>query len=321
MSAISVFEWNLTWTSRVIHRLFLELHGRKKRNIGKYAFGPLCTKNHCKVNGQKQQIKLFQIVRMMPMGCLFCVYCAQRRRHHVIEMYLSNVRIGSSRASIGTNENEPRLSSNAHEVQSTKMASVCEDHSSRILLTGVYEVFDANYTSEKTGENPLESLLEVNGRSRKSKSRCSSEAKRQVKITSRFRHGGFRLVRFVLQSRSIYSPFFMARFGIRELCACFSQCSFAFRICIVYHSRESIAVQVYAMETPRELSKCIRTVRKIEQLLCRSANLSFRLCICLLSTLKAVWIKWKLSKPARRFCLRLAHVQINSRADYFNSVQ
>ena len=132
-----------------------------------------------------------------------------------------------------------------------------------------------------------ESLLEVNGRSRKSKSWCSSEAKRRVKIT-RFRHGGLRLVRFVLQSSSIYSPFFMARFGIRELCACFSRCSFAFRICIVYHTRESIAVRVYAMETPRELSKCIRTVRKIEQLLCRSANLSFRLFICLLSTQKAV---------------------------------
>ena len=46
------------------------------------------------------------------------------------------------------------------------------------------------------------------------------------------------------------------------------------------HEREGIAVRVYAMETPRELSKCIRTVSKIEQLLCCSANLSFRSCIC-----------------------------------------
>ena len=62
-------------------------------------------------------------------------------------------------------------------------------------------------------------------------------------------------------------------------------------VCIphVHHTRErESTVRVYAMETPRELSKYIRTVGKIEQLLCRSANLSFRPCICLLSTEKAV---------------------------------
>ena len=36
------------------------------------------------------------------------------------------------------------------------------------------------------------------------------------KLTSRFRYGGLRLVRFVLQSSSIYSPFFLARFRVRE---------------------------------------------------------------------------------------------------------
>ena len=66
-----------------------------------------------------------------------------------------------------------------------------------------------------------ESLFEVYRRSRKLKSWCSPKAKRRVKITSRFRHGGLRLVRFALQSSSIYSPFFMARFGMRERCASF----------------------------------------------------------------------------------------------------
>ena len=58
-------------------------------------------------------------------------------------------------------------------------------------------------------------------------------------------------------------------------------------VCIphVYHTRERESnVQVYAMETPRELLKCIRNVRKIKQLLCRSANLSFCWRICLMST-------------------------------------
>ena len=100
-----------------------------------------------------------------------------------------------------------------------------------ILLSGVHEVFDANYAPEKTGARIL-CVFEIHGRSRKSKSRCgSSKAKRCVKITSRFQHGGLRLVQFVLQSSSIYSPFFLARFGMREhwneyvrvkrLCACY----------------------------------------------------------------------------------------------------
>ena len=93
----------------------------------------------------------------------------------------------------------------------------------------------------------------------------------------------------------------------------------------VYHTREFSTVRVYALETPRELSKCIRTVRKIAQLLSRSANLSFCPCMHLLSTQKAVSnmkpIKWERAKPTRRFSLRLVHVQINSRADYFDSFQ
>ena len=90
-----------------------------------------------------------------------------------------------------------------------------------ILLSGVHGVFDATYASKKTGTRILSALKCVwdlqYGRSRKSKSRCgSSKAKRCVKITSRFRHGGLWLVRFVLQSSSIYSPFFLARFGVHE---------------------------------------------------------------------------------------------------------
>ena len=67
-----------------------------------------------------------------------------------------------------------------------------------------------------------------------------------------------------------YFPFFLARFGMRELCACFSRH-------VRLHS-SCLSVLEYCagvrMDTPRELSKCIWTVRKIEQLLC----LSFRSC-------------------------------------------
>ena len=48
------------------------------------------------------------------------------------------------------------------------------------FLTRVFEVFDANYAPEKTGSSGPESLFEVNGRSRKSKSRCSSVQKRSL---------------------------------------------------------------------------------------------------------------------------------------------
>ena len=76
------------------------------------------------------------------------------------------------------------------------------------------------------GQNPLG--LKVCSRSTDEAENRNSDvvrtrANRRVEITSRFRHGGLRLLWFVLQSKSIYSPFFMARFGMRELCACFSR--------------------------------------------------------------------------------------------------
>ena len=168
-----------------------------------------------------------------------------------------------------------------------------------------------------------ESLLEVNGRSRKSKSRCSrSEAKRRVKITSRFRHGGLRLVRFVLQSSSIYSPFFMARFGKRELCACFSRCSFAFPVAFrisMFITRERVLLCGCTLWRHRE------SFRSAYGLLERLSSFFVVLLTCRFARvyvycrLQKPWKTWNRAKPARRFCLRLAHVQINPRADYFNS--
>ena len=100
------------------------------------------------------------------------------------------------------------------------------------------------------------SVSEIYGQGRKSKSRCgSSKAKRHVKITSRFRHGGLRLIRFVLQSSSIYSPFFLARFGCVNIevstavwSACVCLCCYLFsqhvrlRSAYLYETR---AVRVY----------------------------------------------------------------------------
>ena len=61
-----------------------------------------------------------------------------------------------ARESIGTNENEPRLSLTAHEVRSKKIASlgtiVVRESS---FPAGLYRVFDANYASEKTGARIL----------------------------------------------------------------------------------------------------------------------------------------------------------------------
>ena len=91
------------------------------------------------------------------------------------------------------------------------------------------------------GSSGPESLFEVNRRSRKSKSRRSSKAKRRVK----FRHGGLRLVRFVLQSSSIYSPFFLARFGMRELCAWFSRHVRNLHSACLSHEREYCAGVCY----------------------------------------------------------------------------
>ena len=99
-----------------------------------------------------------------------------------------------------------------------------------------------------------ESLFEVNGQSRKLKSRCSSKVKRHVKSPS--------------DSSMVYSDWYVLCFNLAQFtlhsswhvlgCVNFVLGSpDMFVICIqyVYHMRDSI-VQVYAMETPKELSKC-----------------------------------------------------------------
>ena len=103
------------------------------------------------------------------------------------------------------------------------------------------------------GSSGPESLFEVNGRSRKSKSRRSSKAKRRVKsppdsgtVDSDWYVLCFNLAQFTLHSS--WHVLGCANFvlGSPDI----------FVICIphVYHTRESI-VRVYAMETPKELSK------------------------------------------------------------------
>ena len=197
---------------------------------------------------------------------------------------VSNVRFGNCRASIGTNENEPRLSPIAYEVRSRKMAPLVRIIPRELpFLTRVFEVFDANYAPEKTGSSGPESLFEVNGRSRKSKSRCSSVQKRSVVWKSPPDSG-------TVDSDWYILCFNLAQFNLHSSWHVLGCVNFVLGspdvivICIphVYHMRESI-VRVYQRETPaREHSKCIRTVRKVEQLLFCSANLSFRTCVCVM---------------------------------------
>ena len=109
-------------------------------------------------------------------------------------------------------------------------------------------------TTPQTGRESSrsESLFEVNERNRKSKSRCSSKA---------IRHGGLRLVRFVLQSK-------LAQFTLHSSRHVLGRVNFALVPpnmfgCIphVYHTRES-TVRMYAMETPRELSKWTKNKKR-----------------------------------------------------------
>ena len=98
--------------------------------------------------------------------------------------------------------------------------------------SGVCEIFDAKYTSKKTEAKILSAWkFEVYRTQQKSKSRChSSKAKCRVELTSKFRHGGLRLVRFVLQSTSICSPSLTLR--VYSPCVCLSQCSRGSRECL-----------------------------------------------------------------------------------------
>ena len=103
------------------------------------------------------------------------------------------------------------------------------------------------------GSSGPESLFEVNRRSRKSKSRRSSKAKRRVKsppdsgtVDSDWYVLCFNLAQFTLHSSWHVLGCVKFVLGSPDM----------FVICFphVYHTRESI-VRVYAMETPKELSK------------------------------------------------------------------
>ena len=103
------------------------------------------------------------------------------------------------------------------------------------------------------GSSGPESLFEVNRRSRKSKSHRSSKAKRRVKsppdsgtVDSDWYVLCFNLAQFTLHSSWHVLGCVNFVLGSPD----------RFVICIphVYHTRESI-VRVYAMETPKELSK------------------------------------------------------------------
>ena len=104
------------------------------------------------------------------------------------------------------------------------------------------------------GSSGPESLFEVNGRSRKSKTLCSSKAKRRVKSPpdSGTVDSDWYVLCFNLAQVTLYSSWHVLG------CVNFvlgSPDMFVIWIPHVYHMRESI-VRVYAMETPKELSKC-----------------------------------------------------------------
>ena len=83
------------------------------------------------------------------------------------------------------------------------------------FLSGVYEVCMQNTPQrrQRRGSSRPVSLLRSTDAA---ESRCrSSKTKCRVKLTSRFRHGGLKLVRFVLQSTSIYSPSLTLRWYVR----------------------------------------------------------------------------------------------------------
>ena len=133
------------------------------------------------------------------------------------------------------------------------------------------------------GSSGPESLFEVNRRSRKSKSRRSSKAKRRVKSPPDSGTVDSDWYVFLLQSSSLYSPFFLARFGMRELCACSRHVRNLHSACLL-HERES---HLWGCMLWRHRKSFRSTVRKIEQLLCRSANLSFR----------PVFVYYRIKKP------------------------
>ena len=89
------------------------------------------------------------------------------------------------------------------------------------------------------GSSGPESLFEVNRRSRKSKSRRSSKAKRRVKSPPDSGTVDSDWYVFLLQSSSLYSPFFLARFGMRELCACSRHVRNLHSACLL-HERERV---------------------------------------------------------------------------------
>ena len=132
------------------------------------------------------------------------------------------------------------------------------------------------------GSSGPESLFEVNRRSRKSNSRRSSKAKRRVKsppdsgtVDSDWYVFCFNLAHFTLHSSWHVLG-----------CVNFVLAPDMFVICIphVYYTRES---HLCGCMLWRHRKSFRSTVRKIEQLLCRSANLSFR----------PVFVYYRIKKP------------------------
>ena len=74
-------------------------------------------------------------IKISPLISRYLILAAMARHRHRNVSKVSNVRIGSGRASIGTNENEPRLSPNCTRSAVEKNGVSCEDYSSRILLS------------------------------------------------------------------------------------------------------------------------------------------------------------------------------------------
>ena len=187
------------------------------------------------------------------------------------------VRFGNGRAS-PLKMNPLPLSPIAHELRSQK-----------ISYGSLWGIWCKPQTGRESSRS--ESLFEVNERNRKSKSRCSSKA---------IRHGGLRLVRFVLQSKLAQFTLHSSRHVLG--CVNFALVPPNMFGCIphVYHTRERVL--------------CGCTLWRHRES-CRSGQRTRKGTGCLSMELAPMkTIKWKRAKPARRFCLRLVHVQINPRA-------
>ena len=193
------------------------------------------------------------------------------------------------------------------------MTSLCEVYSSIILFFFREFMRCSMQTSPRRRQGressrPKVCLRSTGGAENRNRGVVQT-AKRRVKITNGLRHA-------TVNSKWYGLCFNLAQFTLHSSWHAWGCMNSVLVSPDMFYMRLEYCAGVRT-DTPRVLLKCTRTVRKMEQLHCPSANLSFRpyYVYCMKP------IKWKRTKPAHRFCLRIVHVQVNSRADYFDSFQ